>query len=55
MNEPELIYSALQTSAARQVWPYSVKRGQTGPLAFVWAAGLALLVFLGLHWLNLFV
>ena len=45
----------MQTGAARQVWPYSVKRGQTGPLAFVWAVGLALLVFFDFHWLNLFV
>lgn len=50
MNELELTYNTLQSQATKQILSYSLKQGQAGPLVFLWALGIAALIFLDLHW-----
>ncbi len=53
MNELALTFDTLQSQAARQLFSYSLKQGQAGPLVFLWALGIAAFILLDLHWVLL--
>jgi len=45
-----MTYNTFQSKVTRQLFRYAVTQGQVGPLAFLWALGLAAFTFLGLDW-----